>query len=57
MPEDGEKDNANWITVTGNGKTKKILNPKPNPQVLHNAFAMLSQPNGPTLNNALHPTQ
>jgi hypothetical protein len=41
MPEDGEKDNDNWITETGNGKTKKLLYPKPNPKV-HNAFAILS---------------
>jgi hypothetical protein len=46
-PEDGEKDNDNLITVTGNGKTKNLLNPKPNPTV-HNAFAILSQPNAPT---------
>jgi hypothetical protein len=31
-----------WITVTGNSKTKILLNPKPNPKV-HNAFAILSQ--------------
>jgi hypothetical protein len=55
MPED-KKDNDNWITVTGNGKTKKLLNPKPNPKV-HNAFAILSQPNAPTHYNAPHPTQ
>jgi hypothetical protein len=56
MPEDGEKDNDNWITVTGNGKTKNLLNPKPNPKV-HNAFAILSQPNAPTHYDAPHPTQ
>jgi hypothetical protein len=48
--EDGENDNDKWITVTGNGKTKKLLNPKPKPK-LHNAFAILSQPNAPTYNN------
>jgi hypothetical protein len=42
--------------VTGNSKTKTLLNPKPNPKV-NNAFAILSQPNAPTHYNALHPTQ
>jgi hypothetical protein len=55
-PEDGEKDNDNWIRVTGNGKTKNLLNPKPNPKV-HNAFAILSQPNAPTHYDAPRPTQ
>jgi hypothetical protein len=45
--ENGEKDNDKWITVTGNGKTKSLLNPKQNPK-LCNAFAILSQPNAPT---------
>jgi hypothetical protein len=56
MPEDGENNNDKWIAVTGNGKTKKLLNPKPKPKV-HNAFAILSQPNAPTHCNALSPTQ
>jgi hypothetical protein len=56
MPEDGEKDNDNWITVTGNGKTKNLLNPKPKPKV-HNAFAILSQSDTPTHYKAPHPTQ
>jgi hypothetical protein len=56
MPEDREKDNDNWIMVTGNGKTKHLLNSKPNPKV-HNAFAILSQPNAPTHYNTPHPTQ
>jgi hypothetical protein len=56
MPEDGEKDNDNWIMVTGIGKTKNLHNPKPNPKV-HNAFAILSQPNAPTHYNVLRPTQ
>jgi hypothetical protein len=56
MPEDGEDDNDKWITVTGNGKTKNLINPKPNPKV-HNAFAILSQPNAPTHYDALRPTQ
>ncbi len=35
MPEDGENHDK-WITVTGNSKTKNLLNPKPKPK-LHNA--------------------
>jgi hypothetical protein len=50
MPEDGEKDNGDWNMITGNGKTKNLLNPKPNPKV-HHAFAILSQPGTP------HPLQ
>jgi hypothetical protein len=42
--------------VTGNSKAKNLLNPKPNPKV-HNAFAILSQPDAPTHYNALSPTQ
>jgi hypothetical protein len=56
MPENGEFDNDKWITVTGNSKTKTLLSPKPNPK-MHNAFAILSQPNAPTHYNALRPTQ
>jgi hypothetical protein len=56
MPEDREKDNDNWIMVTGNGKTKHLLNSKPKPKV-HNAFAILSQPDALTHYNAPHPTQ
>ncbi len=44
--EDGESNNEEWIMVSGNGKTKILLNPKPKPK-LHNAFAILSQPNAP----------
>jgi hypothetical protein len=55
-PENGEKDNDKWITVTGNGKTKTLLTPKPNPKV-HNAFAILSQPDALTHYNVLRPTQ
>jgi hypothetical protein len=55
-PEDGENNNDKWITVTGNGKAKHVLNLKPNPKV-HNAFAILSQPDAPTHYNALSPTQ
>jgi hypothetical protein len=49
MPEDRENDNDKWITVTGNGKTKQLLNP--------NAFAILSQPNAPIYYNAPSPAQ
>jgi hypothetical protein len=52
MPEDRENNNDKWITVPGNGKTNNLLNPKPNPKV-HNAFAILSQPNAPTHYNVL----
>ncbi len=45
-----------WITVAGNGKTKNLLSPKPKPK-LHNAFAILSQPNAPTYNDAPSPAQ
>jgi hypothetical protein len=55
MPEDGENVDK-WITVTGNSKTKNLLNPKPKPK-LHNAIAILSQPNAPTHYNAPSPTQ
>ncbi len=54
MPEEGEKKNDKWITVTGNRKTKKILKPKLKPE-LHNAFAILSQPNAPTIYNMSGP--
>jgi hypothetical protein len=42
--------NSEWITVTGRGKTKTLLKPKLKP-TLHNAFAILSQPDDPTSNN------
>ncbi len=32
-PKDGENNNGKWITVTGDGKTKYLLNPKPKPKV------------------------
>jgi hypothetical protein len=44
------------MMVTGNGKTKNLLNPKPNPKV-HNAFAILSQHKAPTHYDAPRPTQ
>jgi hypothetical protein len=40
--------------VTGSGKTKKLLNPKLKP-TLHNAFAILSQPDNPTSYNMSGP--
>ncbi len=42
--------------VTGNSKTKNFLNPKPKPK-LHNASAILFQPNAPTHYNVPSPTQ
>ncbi len=42
--------------VTGNCKTNNLLNLKPKPK-LHNAFAILSQPDAPTHYNAPSPTQ
>ncbi len=56
MPEDGENNNDKWITVTGNSKTKNLLDPKPKPK-LHNAFSILSQPNAPTHYNMPSSTQ
>jgi hypothetical protein len=55
MPEDKENDDK-WITGTGNSKTINLLNPKPKPK-LHNAFAILSQPDAPTHYDAPSPTQ
>ncbi len=52
--EEGENKDDQWITVTGKGKTKKLLNPKLKPK-LHNAFAILSQPNAPTIYNISGP--
>jgi hypothetical protein len=45
---EGENKDDKWITVTGKGKTKKLLKPKLEPK-LHKAFAILSQPNAPTI--------
>ncbi len=45
--EEGENEDDKWITVTGKSKHKKLLKPKLKP-TLHNAFAMLSQPDDPT---------
>jgi hypothetical protein len=54
MLKEGENEDDKWITVTGNGKTKKLLKPKLKP-TLHNAFAILSQPNDPTNYNMSGP--
>jgi hypothetical protein len=53
-PEEGDNKNDKWITVTGNGKTKNLLKPKLEPK-LHNAFAILSQPNALTIYNMSGP--
>jgi hypothetical protein len=54
MPEEGENKDDKWITVTGKGKTKILLKPKLKP-TLHNAFAILSQPDAPTIYNMSGP--
>jgi hypothetical protein len=41
--------------VIGNGKSKNLVNPKPKPKV-HNAFAILSQPDSPTYYDTPSPT-
>jgi hypothetical protein len=46
--EEGENEDDKWITVMGNGKTKKLLTPKLAP-ILQNAFAILSQSNAPII--------
>ncbi len=52
--EEGENEDDKWITVTGRGKTKQLPKPKLKPTV-HNAFAMLSQPDDPTSYNMSKP--
>jgi hypothetical protein len=52
--EEGENKDDKWITVTGRGKTKNLLQTKLKP-TLHNAFAILSQPNDPTSYNMSGP--
>ena len=52
--EEGENKDDKWITVTGRGKTKNLLQTKLKP-TLHNAFAILSQPNDPTSYNMSSP--
>ncbi len=52
--KEGENEDDKWITVTGSGKTKKLLKPKLKP-TLHNAFTILSQPNDHTSYNMSGP--
>jgi hypothetical protein len=52
--KEGENKDDKWITVTGSGNTKKLLKPKLKP-TLHNAFAILSQPDNPTNYNKSGP--
>jgi hypothetical protein len=54
MLEEGENKDDQWITVTGKGKIKKLLKPKLEPK-LHNAYAILSQPDAPTIYNMSGP--
>jgi hypothetical protein len=54
MSKEEENEDDKWITVTGSGKTKKLLMPKLKP-TLHNAFAILSQPVDPTNYNMSGP--
>jgi hypothetical protein len=54
MLEDGGKDKEKWIMVTGNGKAKNLLNPKPKPK-LHNAFSIPSHLDAPTYYNVPSP--
>jgi hypothetical protein len=44
--DEGENEDDKWITVEGRSKTKTLLKPKLE-TTLHNAFAILSQPNDP----------
>ena len=46
--EDGENENDGWIKVKGRDKPKTFLIPKLKPTVI-NSFAILSQPNDPTI--------
>jgi hypothetical protein len=52
--DEPKNENDKWITETGSGKTKKIPRPKLAPK-LHNAFAILSKPNTPTIYNMSGP--
>jgi hypothetical protein len=54
MSKEGENKDDKWITVTDSGKTKKLLTPKLK-LTLHNAFAILSQPDDPTNYNMSNP--
>jgi hypothetical protein len=51
---EGENEDDKLITVTGRVKLKKLLMPKLAPK-LHNAFAILSQPDAPTIYNMSGP--
>jgi hypothetical protein len=53
--EKGENEDGKWITVTGRGKTKKLLKPNKLKSKVHNAFAILSQPDNPTCYNMSSP--
>ncbi len=52
--KEGKNKDDKWVTVTGSGKTKKLLKPKLKP-TLHNAFAILFQPDNPTSYNMSGP--
>jgi hypothetical protein len=52
--KEGENEDDKWITVTGRGKINKLTMPKHAPK-LHNAFAILSQPDAPTIYNMSRP--
>jgi hypothetical protein len=52
--QEGENEDGKWITVTDCGKIKSLLKPKLKPK-LHNAFAILSQPDNPTSYNMSGP--
>ncbi len=53
--EEGENEDAKWIAVTDKGKHNNLLKPKLKP-TLHNAFAILSQPDDPTSDKMSGPT-
>ena len=55
LSEDGENKDDKWIIVAGRGKHKNLLTPKLKP-TLHNAFAILSQPDDPTNYKMSRPT-
>jgi hypothetical protein len=46
--DEGENEDDRWIKVEGRSKSKTLLKPKLE-TTLHNAFAILSQPNDPTV--------
>jgi hypothetical protein len=54
IPEDGKNDDK-WITVTGNGKTQNLLNPKPYPKcIMHLLFSPNPTPPLTTTTSAGH---